>query len=137
MDGKVWDRPESIYAIQALAPTLPHLRGALVAFLEGALDTWERFSAEYAPGGEIASASDLQRQNTWVPTTNNHNEGALGAMRVAKQKAPNMTLETHNARKMYKHNNTRAFMDAVLSAPEDRRFLRSTACIVNGEGHEK
>jgi hypothetical protein len=119
MDGKGWDRPEAIYAIQALAPTLPHLRGALVAFLEGAVETWERFSSEYEPGSESANASELQRQNAWVPTTNDHNEGALGAMRVAKRKAPNMTLETHNARKMYKHNNTRAFMDAVLSAPED------------------
>jgi hypothetical protein len=137
MDGKIWDRPESIYAVQALAPTLPHLRGALVAFLEGALETWERFSAEYAPGGEIANASASQRQNAWVPTTNDHNEGALGAMRVAARRAPNMTLETHNAREMYKRNDTRAFMEAVLSAPEDRQFLRKTARVVNGEGRQR
>src|SRR5882757_4507872 len=61
----------------------------------------------------------------------------LLGMRVAKQKAPNMTLETHNARKIYKHNNTQVFMDAVLNAPEDRKFLRSTARIMNGKGHEK
>ncbi|KAF8224709.1 hypothetical protein L208DRAFT_1510322 [Tricholoma matsutake] len=63
MDGKGWDRPEAIYAIQALAPTLPHLHGTLVAFLEGAVETWEWFSSEYEPGGEIANALELQRQN--------------------------------------------------------------------------
>lgn len=48
-----------------------------------------------------------------------------------------MKLETHNAHKMYKHNNTRAFMDAMLNAPEDRKFLRASARIINGEGREK
>lgn len=48
-----------------------------------------------------------------------------------------MMLEMHNAHKMYKYNNMQAFMDAVLSAPEDQKFLCTTACIINGEGHEK
>jgi hypothetical protein len=137
MDGKAWDRPEAMYVVQALAVNLPHLRGALIAFLEGALDTWERFSEEYAPGGEIASTSNSQKHKVWVPTTNDHNEGALGAMRIAKRKAPNMTLETYNARKMYKHNDTQSFMDAILNAPEDRTFLRRTARIVGAEGRER
>jgi hypothetical protein len=137
MDGKLWDRPEAIYAVQALANGLPHLRGALIAFLEGALETWERFSAEFAPGGEIANASAVQKHNAWMPTTNDHNEGALGALRVSKRKAPNMKLETYNARKMYKHNNTQHFMGAVLNKPADHQFLRWTARKIQQERREK
>ena len=39
--GKPWERPEAFYAIHSMLPTLPHLSGALVAFFEGALETWE------------------------------------------------------------------------------------------------
>jgi hypothetical protein len=84
MDGKLWDRPEAIYAVEAMANGLPHLRGALISFLEGALETWEQFLAESAPGGDIANASEAQKCHAWMPTTNNHNKGALGALRVAK-----------------------------------------------------
>lgn len=101
MDAKGWDQPEAIYAIQALARGLPHLRGATVAFLKGALEIWERFLAEFVQGGDIAKSSASQRQLAWMPTTNDHNEGALGTFRISKQKAPNMTLETHNACKMF------------------------------------
>lgn len=137
MDGKLWDRPEAIYAVQALTSGLPHLRGALVAFLEGALETWVRFSAEFAPGSEIANASKAQRQRAWMPTTNDHNEGALGALRVAKRKAPNISLETYNARKMFKHNNTRRFMNAVLNKPADQTFLRRAARKIQRERRGK
>jgi hypothetical protein len=38
---KLGDCPEAMYAVQALAVNLPHLCSALIAFLEGALNTWE------------------------------------------------------------------------------------------------
>jgi hypothetical protein len=120
-----------------MANSLPHLREALIAFLEGALETWVRFSAEFAPGGDIANASGAQRRRAWMPTTNDHNEGALGALRVAKRKAPNITLETYNARKMFKHNNTRQFMNAVLTRPTDHTFLRRTARKIQRERRGK
>jgi len=41
MDGKGWERPEAVYAVHALMDTLPNLRGALVAFFEGALAAWK------------------------------------------------------------------------------------------------
>ncbi|KAF8880977.1 hypothetical protein BD779DRAFT_1445829 [Infundibulicybe gibba] len=127
MDGQLWDCPEAVYAVQALAGGLPHIHGTLVAFLEGALETWERFSTEFSEDGEIANTSDIQRHRAWMPTTNDHNEGALGSLRVGKRKAPNMTLETYNARKMYKHNDTRAFVETQLTHPEDHAFLRRLA----------
>jgi len=93
-----------------MASSLPHLREALVLFLEGALETWIHFSAEFADNGKIAQADAKQRHRAWMPTTNDHNEGALGAFRVSKRKAPNMTLETHNAQKMLKQNDTEDFI---------------------------
>lgn len=137
MDEKLWDRPEAIYAIQAMANGLPHLRCAMISFLEGALETWRRFSAEFDNGGDIALASAEQRQRAWMPTTNDHNEGALGAFRVAKRRAPNMTLETHNARKMSKQNHTDTFISAKLSHPEDQSFLRKSARTLGSAGNEK
>jgi hypothetical protein len=57
LSGEPWDRPEGFYAVHALMPTLPHLRQALVAFFEGALDTWERFTSEFAADGLIANST--------------------------------------------------------------------------------
>ncbi|KAH8822347.1 hypothetical protein DL96DRAFT_1748615 [Flagelloscypha sp. PMI_526] len=53
----------------------------LVAFLQGALATWVRFSTEFAPGGLIDLASIDFRLFAWMPATNDHNEGLLGLLR--------------------------------------------------------
>lgn len=39
MDGKKWQSPETIGAVQKLAPSLPHLKSVLIAFFEGASKT--------------------------------------------------------------------------------------------------
>ncbi|KAH9918517.1 hypothetical protein B0H21DRAFT_827557 [Amylocystis lapponica] len=64
MDGCVWENPTAIAAIRDLTPRLPHLKPILVAFFRGALDTWEWFTAEFAPGGliDLASASERETQ---------------------------------------------------------------------------
>lgn len=38
LDGKVWEHPEAVYTVHAMMDTLPHLRGASVAFFMGALE---------------------------------------------------------------------------------------------------
>ncbi|KAF8868170.1 hypothetical protein BD779DRAFT_1462136, partial [Infundibulicybe gibba] len=63
--------------------------------------------------------------------------GPLGSLRITKRKAPNITLETYNARKMYKHNDTRAFVEAKLTCPEDHTFLRRSARAIGSDGREK
>lgn len=78
MDGKLWQRPEAVYAVQSKTSTLPYIRGTLVAFFEGALTTWKRFTSEFAK----------ERQKAFMKTTNDDNEGVLGAYRVAMRKAP-------------------------------------------------
>ncbi|KAI1781781.1 hypothetical protein LXA43DRAFT_1105333 [Ganoderma leucocontextum] len=63
LDGQEWKDPDVVYAVRERAQTLPHAKGALVAFLKGALATWERFTAEFARGGVIdrMDAEELKR----------------------------------------------------------------------------
>ncbi|ESK91279.1 hypothetical protein Moror_2843 [Moniliophthora roreri MCA 2997] len=56
-DGKNWQRPEVIYAIQTQLPNLPHVRPLTIACFHGALTTWKRFLVEFAPRGEIDKAT--------------------------------------------------------------------------------
>ena len=101
MDGLIWERPEAFYVIQSMAADLPHLHGATIAFFEGALQTWGRFSAEYQSGGMIASLSSAEKALAHMETTNDPNEGALGSFRVKSRDAPSMGLDQGNARSMY------------------------------------
>ena len=57
-----------------------------------------------------------------MPTTNDPLEGACGDVRVWKHKAPNMTLATFNTRKMYKQNNTDAYIEKNFG-PEHHKFV--------------
>lgn len=41
VDGQQWDRPEAMYMVAHLVPGLPHLRGLIIYFFEGALQAWE------------------------------------------------------------------------------------------------
>ncbi|KAF8572907.1 hypothetical protein K439DRAFT_1625448 [Ramaria rubella] len=135
-DGKPWDRPEVCYAIQRLAPTLPYLSKVVVAFFEGTSETWECFMHEYQPGGKIANAPVELRQATWMPTTNDVNEGALGSYRVAMRRYPSISQHQFNARTCFKRNHTSAYMKASLTAP-DRQHLCQQAHTLDGQSLEK
>jgi hypothetical protein len=54
--------------------------------------TWEWFTEEYKPDGKIAHLSSNECQRAFMKTTNDDNEGALGAYRVGARRAPSMTL---------------------------------------------
>ena len=136
MDGVIWEQPDAFYAVHALASGLPHLRGAMIAFFEGALDTWLRFTSEYQPDGLIASASAAERLRAYMLPTNDDNEGGLGEKRVTTRHAPNMTLESHNARATYRKNNTSAFIRKTLTLT-DWKYLRRKACEIDSSGMAK
>jgi len=74
MDEKMWQTLATIVAVLNIAPSLPHLRPVLVAFL-----TWKRFTSEFAPGGLIDEATTDERELAWMPLTNDVTEGALGS----------------------------------------------------------
>lgn len=109
-DSKLWECPEAFYAVHQLLPTLQHVDQLLVAFFEGALETWSRFLAEFNEGGDISLATEKERERVSLPATNDFNEGGLGRLKRAKRRAPNMTTHQHEARDMYRFNNTAEFI---------------------------
>ncbi|TFK77921.1 hypothetical protein K466DRAFT_441072, partial [Polyporus arcularius HHB13444] len=135
LDGQQWNRPEAFAAVQRLAPSLPHLRGALIAFLQGTLETWTRFAAEFAPGGAIATLTKAQQDLVYLPATNDANEGSLGSFRVGSRNATNMSLGQWNGRELYKKNETGTYV-ATLDAPT-LKYLRRMYRVVDGSGVEK
>lgn len=136
LDKEPWERPEVVAAIQDFPGNFPHLREAIVAFFEGAVEVWERFTTEFKSGGLIAKASAEQRRRAWMRTTNDDNEGALGALRVHMRLAPSMTLDQHNSRMMYAINNTEAWAEERLT-PEDAQFIRAVVREREGQGRGK
>ncbi|KAI0056754.1 hypothetical protein BV25DRAFT_1872636 [Artomyces pyxidatus] len=134
MDGKPWERPEVFYAVQQAAVSLPHLRGAMVAFFEGALETWHRFMTEFADEKMGCWQSEAL---SWlhINATNDGNEGKLGGFRVGMRRAPSMTLHQYNACLTYKMNETSTYMQS-LSA-QDLRYIRKEAHRIDSGGLEK
>ncbi|KAJ7620143.1 hypothetical protein FB45DRAFT_745577 [Roridomyces roridus] len=141
LDGQQWERPEVIYAVAAMAPSLPHLEGALRAFLEGALETWIRFTAaDFASKQKygIPTLSVAEQNAAAMSSTNDANEGTLGAdARVAKRRAPRASLEFINGKSMYKRNNTKKYALQKLQVPGTSAFMRRAARKIDGQQREK
>ncbi|KAJ7430216.1 hypothetical protein B0H11DRAFT_1676382, partial [Mycena galericulata] len=135
LDGQEWQDPKAINAVVGLMSSLPHLRPITMAFFRGSLTTWVRFSSEFAPGGVIDESTATEKQLAWMPSTNDANEGALGAYRVAIRGKPSLTLHQYNALAMYRRNDTQAFMDAVLT-DEDHAYIMREARRVDASGEE-
>ena len=125
-DGTPWNSKEVVEIINKLAPNLPQLRPALVAFFKGAKETWKRFTSEYAPGGLIDEATEEEKDRAWMPTTNDVNEGALGSFRVMIRQQPQLTLLQYNARAMFNRNNTAKFMEEKFS-DNTHQYIRELA----------
>ena len=119
MDGQKWESPETVEAVQKLAPNLPHLVPLLRTFFEGASITWKQFTSEFAPGGLIDEATADERELVWMPPTNDVNEGAF---RILMHQQPHLTSLQYNAQAMYAHNNTQAFMEEKFQ-PEDYQYI--------------
>ncbi|CUA67986.1 Myosin-10 [Rhizoctonia solani] len=136
LDGQSWDRPEVIYCVLSMVKDLPDIRPALVAFFEGALKSWERFTVEYDDGGIIAQATAKQRKSAWVSPTNDVSEGALGQCRQMLRRAPTMTDEQRNARVMWKHNHTYDWARQTLTQ-DDQNFVRTEARRIDASGSGK
>ncbi|RXW17221.1 hypothetical protein EST38_g8631 [Candolleomyces aberdarensis] len=116
-----------IAAVHRLVPTLPHVIGALIAFLKGTKATFQRFTKEFHEGGDIAQMSDNEKENLFVASTNDLNEGALGKVRLSKRARPNQTLLSHNSRQLYQNNGTADFAQSKLQSHADQLFVRKVA----------
>ncbi|KAF8198610.1 hypothetical protein BJ912DRAFT_1020488 [Pholiota molesta] len=104
LDGKPWECPEAFYTVQRMVSTLPHLRGCLVSFCEGALKTWGCFTTEFSHG-------DDQKKKIFICTTNDQNKGALGSLWKAFWQSSTLSLCRHNTGKMYQKNGTSGYMN--------------------------
>lgn len=135
LDGLEWADPKAMTAVFALLPSLPHIKAITLAFFRGALMTWTRFSAEFAPGGIIDTCTATERQLAWMPSTNDANEGALGAYRVAIRGKPSLTLHQYNAQAMFCRNDTQNFMDAVFM-DEDHAYIMREVRHIDASGEE-
>ncbi|KAJ7614884.1 hypothetical protein FB45DRAFT_758123, partial [Roridomyces roridus] len=91
LDGKMWQRPEAFYAVQQYAPSLPHLRELLIAFLIGARATWIKFSKEFAPGGALDKATPEQIEEAWLSVTNDLCVSSFGTWRQQSKANPTLS----------------------------------------------
>lgn len=137
IDGKVWERPESVYAILRMKDSLPYLEDLISAFCRGALVTWERFTSEFAPGGLIDMSTAEERELAWMPTTNDANEGALGSFRVHARWKPRTSMQVYNSHTVFHRNGAQDFMDMHFTAPEDHTWLRKMAREIDTSGVEQ
>ena len=136
LDGQIWEHVDAFYAVHALSPCLPHLRGAIVTFFDGAVEKWIRFTSKFEAEGTIASSSSTERRQAYMQPTNDANEGGLGEKRVSTRHALNMTLELHNARAMYHKNDTAAFIRKTLNFT-DCKYLQRKAQEIDGSEQAK
>ncbi|KAJ7577600.1 hypothetical protein C8J56DRAFT_1060764 [Mycena floridula] len=132
LDGAEWERPEVMYAVWSYAamPDFPDLKGLSMAFLIGALETWRRFTTEYQKDA-------AQRRLATMEPTNDRNEGKLGELRVGKRKAPNQSLNSFNAKKMYKCNGTSAHIRKHVGQPDGQAYLCKESRRILASGDER
>jgi hypothetical protein len=85
--------PNIYRAMMCLVPQLTHLLAMIQAFFRGTHTKWLNFVTEFAENGELSKMSKEDRVAAFLSTTNNLNKGALGMLRVALRKMPNLSLQ--------------------------------------------
>ncbi|KAI5890702.1 uncharacterized protein SCHCODRAFT_02679610 [Schizophyllum commune H4-8] len=98
---------------EAMLSTGPEIYDAIAAMFRGAAKGWRRFTSEFAPGGPIDQLTPFQRSVLFIPATNDHNEGALGSLRLFLRRNPCSTTVAFNAIARIRHNNTEKFITKV------------------------
>jgi len=100
--GERWDNEYAIKFIRTSRDSLPHLRELLVAFFQGALETWNRFTEDICGDPKVTGATPEQRRLAFRHPTNDKNEGAFGVLRQEYRAYPNITFNMVNAKLMCK-----------------------------------
>ncbi|KAF8601010.1 hypothetical protein BDV93DRAFT_446537 [Ceratobasidium sp. AG-I] len=126
LDGSDWDEPAVLSALRQHESALPYLSDLFVAYCQGALQTWRRFTDEFADDSILASLTQEQNRKAFMPPTNDVNEGALGTYRVWSRKYPRQALHRFNAVTMNRKNGAEDYMDANFT-PEQYIWARAEA----------
>jgi hypothetical protein len=136
-NGKPWPNPRVFDAVEALAPTLPHLECAIERAFAGAHEKWLTFLSEYLPGGRIFLLSPAQRSQYFVPATSDHVEGAGGEYKQARSQAPRISQRQFNGRHMWKHDpHAREYMRARWQR-QQWKSVRARARELSNSGEDK
>ncbi|KEP45562.1 hypothetical protein V565_260290, partial [Rhizoctonia solani 123E] len=125
-DSSKWESPKVLTALQKHRSGLPYLTELFVAFCQGALQTWARFTDELSPSAPIALLTSEQRDRAFMPPTNDANEGALGTWRVWARRFPSLTLHRFNAIIMNRANQTKTYIDQTLTLKQ-HKWVRTEA----------
>ncbi|KZP31244.1 hypothetical protein FIBSPDRAFT_907821 [Athelia psychrophila] len=133
LDGDSWHHEDAMAAVLAQREELPYLQELFVAFMEEALVTWERFTAEFDYGGLIDTATQEEKDLAWMPTTNDANEGRLGGWRLFARTNPSSTIEQYNSIAKFWKNETQGFMDEYF-IPEDHQYVMREARAQDASG---
>ena len=100
LDGKPWHNPEAIEIVLRSRDQYPHLRFALVAFFEGTLETWKKFTQDILNNPKLIGSTPEQRYQAFRRPANDLNEGSLGLLRRMFRSFPRITFRQLNARLM-------------------------------------
>ena len=100
LDGQPWQDPSVIHQIEETYLDYPDLKGALVAFFQGALDKLEKFTEEFKEGSPLSKATPEERWLAFRRVTNDRNEGTLGLLRRMYRRFSNIKFGQLNARLM-------------------------------------
>lgn len=98
LDGQPWYDPDVIANILCNRDQYPHLRSALIAFFEGALETWERFTRDILKNPRLSAATPEQLYRASREATNDINEGGIGMTRELADTYHCLTFVQINAR---------------------------------------
>jgi hypothetical protein len=112
---------------------IPIVEKLLIAFLEGTLPAWRRFSREFHEGSAIDTLTPAEKLLISIPPTNDANESILGGWRVYSRTRGG-TVKHFSAEAAYKRNNTGAFADAKLTTAEDELYVMRMARAEDASG---
>ena len=140
LNGREWDEwsVRVLDAIKDLKQQLPDLNHAIVAFVQGARETFvERFSDEFKDGSDIDKMTESELDTLYFSSTNDANEGGLGSWRRGQARRPAETLLKFNASFLASRNDTESFIQHKLTEEEDQLHLMRTARKRDESGHQK
>jgi hypothetical protein len=117
---------------------LPDLDDAVIAFVEGARETFvDRFSDEFKKGNGIDELTEGERNQLYFSSTNDANEGGLGSWRRGQARRPAETLHKFNASFKATQNDTESFISNKLTEEADHIYLMRTARKRDASGLQK
>ncbi|KAF9009735.1 hypothetical protein BDZ89DRAFT_1024791 [Hymenopellis radicata] len=109
LNGKQYLRPDAMYAVIGLSPTLPLVEECIKATFKGALETWERFTEDERSAQREGLTKD-QKMKHFLRSANDHSEGGAGTTKRAKQRAPNASMEFIDSKSRWTRNSPKEWV---------------------------